>query len=371
MTEDSSKHSPLVASRAAYWAPVADFLRAPDAAVLAALVRGSDFAVETAQRDAWIEQVSVMRMALAGFPGGGFPGGGFPGAWIGFEYAVPRVGKRIDTVVVAGGVLFVIEFKVGESQFTAGARNQVWDYALDLRNFHSTSHDKPIAPILVATRAPSALVDLTCMSDHDGVFRPMQATPDRLADAMQAALDHSAGPDIDAERWAQGRYQPTPTIIEAARALYGGHGVEAISRNDASAINLSQTSEAIAAIIRASRDERHKSICFVTGVPGAGKTLVGLNIATQHVETDDSLYSVFLSGNGPLVAVLREALARDKAERQSARGERGRLGEARSAVKAFIQNVHNFRDECLVDEASPPIEHVTLFDEAQRAWNLE
>jgi len=361
MAAEFTTSSSLIGSRAPYWASVEDFLRASEAEVLAALVRGSDFAVETSQRDAWIEQFAVMREALVGYPG----------ASIGFEYAVPRVGKRIDAVVVAGCVVFVIEFKVGESQFTIGARNQVWDYALDLRNFHSTSHDRPIAPILVATRAPAASVNLTCTSDHDGVLRPMHTTPDRLADAIRAALDHCTGPDIDAVQWADGRYQPTPTIIEAARALYGGHGVEAISRNDASAINLSETSEAIARVIQESRDHGRKSICFVTGVPGAGKTLVGLNIATQHIETDDSLYSVFLSGNGPLVAVLREALARDKVERRTALGQRGRIGEARSEVKAFIQNVHNFRDECLLDETQPPIEHVTLFDEAQRAWNQE
>ncbi|HYE21276.1 MAG TPA: DUF2075 domain-containing protein, partial [Tepidisphaeraceae bacterium] len=124
-------------------------------------------------------------------------------------------------------------------------------------------------------------------------------------------------------------------------------------------------------IISEARERREKAICFVTGVPGAGKTLVGLNIATQHVRKEDDLYSVFLSGNGPLVAVLREALACDKVRRGRERGERVKKGEAMSEVKTFIQNVHHFRDECLIDAGRPPVEHVALFDEAQRAWNVE
>ena len=154
-------------------------------------------------------------------------------------------------------------------------------------------------------------------------------------------------------------------------ALYNGHSVSDISRSDASAINLSETSNAISDIIRDSREKGHKSICFVTGVPGAGKTLVGLNIATTHINQDNDLYSVFLSGNGPLVAILREALARDKVRHEKERGNIIKKGEALSDVKMFIQNVHNFRDECLVDAQRAPIEHIALFDEAQRAWNLD
>ena len=188
---------------------------------------------------------------------------------------------------------------------------------------------------------------------------------------VKNVLAFSEASPIDVELWENGRYCPTPTIIEAARALYQGHSVADISRNDASAINLSRTSDTIGDIIRRSRDESRKSICFVTGVPGAGKTLVGLNVATQHIDQSSDLYSVFLSGNGPLVAVLREALARDKIRRQAEAGVKTRKGTARNEVKAFIQNVHHFRDECLIDRTRPPIEHVAIFDEAQRAWNVE
>ena len=153
-------------------------------------------------------------------------------------------------------------------------------------------------------------------------------------------------------------------------ALYNDHAVADISRSDASAKNLRQTTEAISDVIRLSREKSCKSICFVTGVPGAGKTLVGLNVANKHIHKQDNLYSVFLSGNGPLVAILREALARDKVRREKEKGVRFKKSTALSEVKMFIQNVHHFRDDCLKD-SKPPIEHVALFDEAQRAWNRE
>jgi hypothetical protein len=171
--------------------------------------------------------------------------------------------------------------------------------------------------------------------------------------------------------WENSGYHPTPTIIEAALALYNGHSVKDISRSDASATNLSETSQTISNIINSSQKEKKKSICFVTGVPGAGKTLVGLNIANIHSDQTNDLYSVFLSGNGPLVEILREALTRDKVRNEKEKGNSMKKSEALSIVKKFIQNVHNFRDECLIDLNKPPIEHVALFDESQRAWDKQ
>lgn len=356
--------------RAFYWATAREFLHQLDDEILGVLTRESPFAIDTTQRDAWLEQIAILREVL---PAVEKKGARLTGAALGFEFAVPRVGKRIDVLLVLEHVLFVLEFKVSERHFRAADINQVWDYALDLRNFHSTSRNIPIAPILIATAGNSTLQDgrVRCTSDHDGVLRPLCVAPVDLPAAIGAALEHCTGAAIDTAAWVQGRYQPTPTIIEAAMALYGGHGVKDITRNDASAINLRETTEAISRVIEEARIHRRKAICFVTGVPGAGKTLVGLNIATEHIDQDSELYSVFLSGNSPLVAVLREALARDKVARLKAQGTSKRLGEARSEVKAFIQNVHNFRDECLLDASRPPIEHVALFDEAQRAWNHE
>jgi hypothetical protein len=182
-------------------------------------------------------------------------------------------------------------------------------------------------------------------------------------------LQFADGESIDIDSWELGRYAPTPTIIEAAMALYSGHNVAEITKSGAEAKNLTETSGALEAIIRKGKDNKEKAICFVTGVPGAGKTLVGLDIATKHLDKDNDLTSVFLSGNGPLVAILREALTRDKYQREKAKGKKIRKGEIMSEVKLFIQNVHNFRDDVLKDE-KPPFEHVAIFDEAQRAWDI-
>jgi len=328
--------------------------------ILGLLTRRSAFSIEASQRDAWVEQISVLRVSLEQYRGRGK---------IYFEYAVPRLGKRIDVVVLIGHVIFIIEFKVGEKEFTASATDQVWDYSLDLKNFHETTHDKAVAPVLVATRSKSAITAIAATPQNDAVLLPIHASPDHLSDVFEKVLSFCDGSAIDPIQWELGRYYPTPTIIEAAMALYGGHAVAEISRSDASAINLSRTSDTVAEIIRSSRELSKKSICFVTGVPGAGKTLVGLNIATKHIDKDSELYSVFLSGNGPLVEILREALARDKVRRGTEAGQKLKKGAALSEVKLFIQNVHHFRDECLVDLNRPPVEHVAIFDEAQRAWN--
>lgn len=346
--------------RAYYSASISEFKTVSSDEVLGVLTRNSEFDVGQAQRDAWIEEITILQEVLAHFDGMVF-----------IEYSIPRMGKRIDALVLIGPVIFILEFKIGEKEFTTFALDQVWDYALDLKNFHETSHDKTIAPVLIATRATTSELVIGTTPRRDKLLFPIKCNAASLLEMFKTALNFVDGQEINLEQWAQGRYCPTPTIIEAAIALYKGHSVADISRSDASAINLRQTSEAISEIILNARSRSQKSLCFVTGVPGAGKTLVGLNIATIHIDKDNELYSVFLSGNGPLVAILREALARDKVENEKSHGRRVKKGEAMSEVKMFIQNVHHFRDECLVDEAKPPIEHVALFDEAQRAWNLE
>lgn len=349
-------------NRAAYSGPIALFLDASDDDTLGKLVNASDFAVELSQRDAWRKQILLLKQVLVPYRGRGS---------VYFEWSIPRLGKRIDTLVIIDSVLFVIEFKVGETQFTGHALDQVCDYALDLKNFHETSHEAWIAPVLVATEADAPCVAVTFSADEDRLLDPVATNAAHLSVTMDNILAFTDAEPLSIEAWERGRYQPTPTIVEAATALYRGHNVEEISRSDAGAINLTKTTHAVAEIIKHARDSSQKAIVFVTGVPGAGKTLVGLKIATQHMDSDAELYSVFLSGNGPLVAILREALALDTVQQAADRGEKITKSEARSQVKAFIQNVHHFRDDCLVDRDSPPIEHVALFDEAQRAWNHE
>lgn len=346
--------------RAYYSATIHDFRATDPPRLLGQLAREHGFDLTENQRDAWIDQTFILRDALDGL-----------GGVIHLEFSIPRMGRRIDAVVLVGPVIFVIEFKVGEKRFLAQDLDQVTDYALDLRNFHEGSHHAAIVPILVATRSTPRPPAAPGPLPNDGLFAPVKVHPPSLGDAIRAALDVVRAPDIDPRRWADSGYRPTPTIIEAALALYNGHAVEEISRNDAGATNLDVTSRTVERIIRESRQRREKSICFVTGVPGAGKTLVGLNIATRFMDDADDLHSVYLSGNGPLVAILREALARDRIRRERERGTTLKMGAARSEVKTFIQNVHHFRDDCLVDPDKPPVEHVAIFDEAQRAWTLK
>jgi hypothetical protein len=350
--------------RAAYSDALDRFLDRSDDEVLGALTRASDFAVEDTQRAAWLFELAHLKTLLPALISE------FGNGSLYFEYAIPRMGRRIDVLVLLRGVLFVLEYKVGETQFPVHALDQVVDYALDLKHFHETSHDAVIAPILIATEARTAPPLQVSESKDDRVLRPIATNSEGLAGVIRAVLAANPAESIDPDVWQQGRYQPTPTIVEAASALYAGHSVQEISRSDAGAINLAQTSQRLEQIIAESRARGRKAICFVTGVPGAGKTLVGLNIATQHIDPDSALYSVFLSGNGPLVKILHEALARDRVAQAKRNGESARKGEAKSKVKAFIQNVHHFRDEGLKDAGRPPVEHVALFDEAQRAWDL-
>src|SRR5437868_9829835 len=278
------------------------------------------------------------------------------------------MGRRIDAVLLLGPIVVVIEFKVGGATFDRAAIEQVWDYALDLKNFHQASHNAAIVPILVATEATQT-PEVQLVHDPDNVYRPISVNPEGLQRLLKLVCDRVAGKVLNEELWGRAPYHPTPTIVEAARALYAEHSVEAIARFDAGATNLRVTSQRIEELVDQARLKKEKAICFVTGVPGAGKTLVGLNVATHRRETHAPTHAVFLSGNGPLVAVLREALTRDEMERRRARGERVRKGKIGEGVKAFIQNIHHFRDDALVD-AGPPVERVVIFDEAQRAWNL-
>ena len=339
---------------------IPNFISSTSEEIFGSIAQSSDFSVETTQRDAWLEQIRILKNVLQTYKGS-----------IYFEYSIPRMGKRIDVVLLIGSVIFVLEFKVGEKEFQSHAIDQTWDYALDLKNFHETSHESYIAPILIATKAKAESAIVSTTPHNDKLLYPIKCNEDLLNQVIADVLLFAEGEDINSDNWEKGRYQPTPNIIEAAIALYSGHSVTDISRSDASAINLSQTSDAVSEIIRISKEQSHKSICFVTGVPGSGKTLVGLNIATTHINKENDLYSVFLSGNGPLVAILREALTRDKVKREKERGNKIKKSEAMSEVKLFIQNVHNFRDEGLIDLQKPPIEHVALFDEAQRAWDLQ
>ncbi len=314
----------------------------------------------TEQVDAWNETVESLFAALSNLDVSGT---------IIFEFSIPRLGTRIDVLLIVRHVIFILEFKTGSGDESTSAVDQVIDYALDLRYFHETSRYAVIAPLLVSStfsEVPSVHFDRI----DPAMFRVLKTNPGDLCTVIEEVLTVSSGEDINSVLWAKGQYEPTPTIVEAARALFAGHEVAAITRSNAGAVNLTETSMSVMLAIEQARRTNTKAICFVTGVPGAGKTLVGLNLATKPIDDSSKQHCVYLSGNGPLVAVLREALIRDAHMRSRSIGERKRKFEIASGVKAFIQNVHHFRDEYLKTK-SPPHERIVVFDEAQRAWNKE
>lgn len=341
-----------------YGAAVSRFLREPDEEIigkLAASYSNQNLAIQ--QTYAWRFQLPLLRSVLEGFDSD----------YLFLEFSIPRMGKRADAVIFMNGRVVVLEFKVGDDRYLSSAIEQVEDYALDLKNFHEGSHKLPILPVLVATNAEGRLITLS--RHNDWVFGTICTNAEGLKNAL-CEIKEKVAPGVltDALEWASSRYKPTPTIIQAAQALYDNHSVKAISRSEAGAINLSITSDCIKEIISDTENAGSKSKVFLTGVPGAGKTLAGLNIATQNMAIGDD-HSVFLSGNGPLVDVLREALAQNLS---STLDEQRRLpiGQARQRTKAFIQNIHHFRDYYLKD-LSRPVDKVVVFDEAQRAWTRE
>jgi hypothetical protein len=337
-----------------YEADLQHFCQANENEILGELAARHSFALENQQRIAWQQQIAILKVALLKVPEGR----------IFFEFSIPRMGKRADVVILARGVVFVLEFKVGSATFDRAALEQVHDYALDLKNFHKGSHHTSVLPILIATTAKYQRLP-TFSWAVDGVAKPVCAVPQSLASTIESALINTQASELDHLQWSRSGYQPTPTIVEAAQALYRNHDVSEIARSGADAENLGRTTDRISALIESAKTNNRKIICFVTGVPGAGKTLAGLNIATTRAVGHSDEHAVFLSGNGPLVDVLREALARDQSTRENVPKK-----EAARKVSGFIQNIHHFRDEALRG-ANAPVERVVIFDEAQRAWNQD
>jgi hypothetical protein len=345
--------------QAAYYAaPLRQFLADTPDTILGQLTHQAQD-VTALQRYAWVQQIAVLQQQLSIFADGA----------IALEFSIPRMGKRVDVVIILCGIIFLLEFKVGETEFTAAARDQVTDYALDLKNFHAGSHRRRIVPIVVATKADATANTLLWSSD--GVAETLCCNGANLDTVLTSTIEQTPKQEaLDYAVWAASGYRPTPTIIEAAQALYGGHRVEEITRSDAGARNLSVTTHCLEHIIEEAKAKGYKAICFVTGVPGAGKTLAGLNLVTHRTKAHGDEHAVFLSGNGPLVEVLREALARDEVAQAKECGQVHKKSAALSKVKAFIQNIHHFRDANLISPAAPD-EHVTVFDEAQRAWDKD
>lgn len=340
-------------NRAYYSDSLKEFLKQDKKIIFGEIVSNDQFSAQDLQKNTWQSEIEILKRELSYFESG----------HVLFEYTIPRIGKRIDSIFIHRGIIFLLEFKVGERNYPSYAIEQVTDYALDLNSFHKESHDKLLVPILVSTEATEKYQEIKEIRKN--VLETYCCNELNIHNYIQEITKKYSEKEFEPIDWVNSVYMPTSTIIEAAQVLYNGHNVEDISRNDASAINLNKTTEEINKIIDNSKKNKRKSICFITGVPGAGKTLAGLNIAIERQKIDEEEHAVFLSGNGPLVDVLREALARDD-------HERNKISKKESLRKAeeFIQKIHHFRDDAIsIDKA--PFEKVVIFDEAQRAWDKE
>lgn len=340
--------------RSYYSASMVEFLEQTDKEILG-IIHSNDISAETTiqQSNTWESEVQILKDQLRAFSDGR----------IMFEYTIPRMGKRVDTVVLYRNMVFLLEFKVGDKEYRESTYDQVYDYALDLRNFQKESHNKLLVPIMISTKAPRYQNKLKV---RDRIVEPLRCNADNIGAAIQYIGSHFEEPAFDYVQWENSEYLPTPTIVEAAQALYRGHNVHDITRSEAGAENLTVTTDEINRIIDHSKANHRKSICFVTGVPGAGKTLVGLNLAIQRSDAGAGEHAVFLSGNFPLVTVLQEALARDKVEQEKQAGRKLSKSDALRSTSAFIQIIHKYRDSFVGNDHIPP-ERVAIFDEAQRA----
>lgn len=342
----------ILLPRAWYSSSIPEFVAADPSAVLGKLTANAEYDAKQEQVHTWQRDIPCLQEALDGVEGTVF-----------LEFTIPRIGDRIDAVVISGAAVLALEFKSNPHP-TRGDINKAWDYCLDLKFFHKASHRLALVPVLVAPfSCRPGLVQL--QPAPDGVYRPILTSRVAMAETIGTVLAAVSGDPVDAREWCSAPYEPTPTIVDAARALFANHSVEEIASSEACGENLRRTSDRVISLVSDARAQRQKTICFVTGVPGAGKTLVGLDVAARPV--GDGSHAVFMSGNGPLVAVLQGALKRD--QRHSREGRRG-TQVAEKSVEKLIQNVHQLRDEGLKNPG-PPSEQMVIFDEAQRAWDLK
>lgn len=250
------------------------FLRIDTNAILGELCDNYHGTALTTTIEAWKSEIAILKNVLAKLND--------DNGQIIFEYDIPRLGKRIDVVLLYKGIIFCLEFKVGESKVLEMDVDQVLDYALDLKNFHKLSRDKVIVPILIATKYQSRTDAIQMSVYDDSVVKPLVTGELGVLELIEKVLTRFPNELLVDNNWIISPYAPTPTIVEAAKKLYENHSVEDITRHEADEVSTDRTIKYILDVIQKSKANREKSICFVTGVPGAGKTLVGLDVAVQQ-----------------------------------------------------------------------------------------
>ena len=360
-------------SQAYYHARIEDFLSTNENEIIGKLNKGgtsftSQFTIATTS---WDSCISILKNSLTQLRDAYKESK----AWyILFEFEIPRLASRIDAVIIAEDIIFVIEFKLDRRKYELADIRQVQDYTNDLIDFHSESKSRIIVPLLLAPLADSIPNQLFLHSTDNCIKSNSKSLSSDLLN-FYLQNHNTLNLLINPITWMHGEYRPTPTIIQAAKALFADQKVETISKFGAEEIDLNNTSQYLIDVIKSAKENKKKVVCFVTGVPGAGKTLVGLNIVHEKNQFGgEEINTAYFSGNGPLINVLKEALTRDHFERQANLYRLNKVFKKPSKkdsireVKSKIQNLHHFIKEG-IRTTSPPNEKIVVFDEAQRCWD--
>lgn len=341
--------------KAYYCNSIPGFIKDSSSSIVGQLVRHS-FEINKDQSDAWENQISELQKRLESH--------GIEGDII-FEYDIVRLGKRIDVILLIRHMVFSLEFKNGKEIFTAQDAQQAEDYAIDIKNFHKESENLYVCPILIATKAaPYAKAQSTGCYPDKQIYLQRENIETLVPKISEISKLYGDDGEIDFDKWFNSPYYPTPTIIAAAVEAYSSHHLSEIAQSEAGQDNINACEAKLNEVIAYAEQNKKKCVCFVTGVPGAGKTLVGLDVVAKNLDKGDKNLSVYLSGNGPLVEVLREAL------KKSVRAKKQLNRETEAAINALIQSSYAFKK----DNAShkhPTPENILIFDEAQRVWNQE
>ena len=341
--------------KAYYCNSIPGFIDDNSTSIIGQLVRHS-FEINKEQSIAWENQIKELQRRLEECEMDGD---------IIFEYDIVRLGKRIDVVLLIRHMVFSLEFKNGKNVFTAQDARQAEDYAIDIKNFHKESEDLYVCPILIATDAPEYPKEQSLGTYPDKQVHLQRENIETVIPKIAQIIGlYGQDEPLDFEKWFNSPYHPTPTIIAAAVEAYTSHDISEIANSEAGQDDIDRCERKINEIISYASSNKKKCVCFVTGVPGAGKTLVGLDTVAKNLKRGETNLSVYLSGNGPLVEVLREALKRSVKEKKQYNRETA------AAIDALIQSSYAFKK----DNAShnhPTAENILIFDEAQRVWNQQ
>ncbi len=280
------------------------------------------------------------------------------------EFSIPLKEARIDVVLLVRSWIILLEAKSGEVD--SAAKKQAEQYGLLLHYFHKASDQRHILPVAVSTQAAE---ESPTEWRQQGMFpqlasywvKPVLACKWEVLARLLLSCEDASEPQVSCQEWNNSPYFPVPSIIEAALELRSGLSIAEIAHSEAAEHEIQHVRDTIQNCLRAARDEGQHAICFLTGVPGSGKTLVGLSLAHLSENKTDAVH--FMSGNGPLVKVMQHLLTRE-GMRKGARKE-----DAEREAKTLLGNIHVFARYHEEDNRGAPSNHAIVFDEAQRAWN--